>query len=386
MHPLMLGGALGLGLGLLLVPPASAQNERSTHVSETVAGGRQRVHMIQTDDHRSLSVMLDGNVHFTDDDADVAAMDDGATLVIDEHPRGEPSRHLSLRGEDGAIRRTYTVGGVSGEHETDRKAWLARILPDLIREQALNAGPRVERILRREGPDGVLREIGRIRSDGSRRVYLLLLLKEATLTPAQQAAAFRVTERIGSDGAKSAVLRAFAPSVDLSHGPARERYFEAASSISSDGSRRSVLLAILSRAAGEGDALTALLASAGEISSDGEKSNVLIAAAGAPALDAPSARDAWFRAAGTISSDGSRSRALRALLAERGEYAVHALRSARGISSDGEKARVLLAVSPERLRDAPVAEAYAAALESISSNGERRRAEQHARAAEAARR
>ena len=339
--------------------------------------------MLWSDGKRSVSVLLDGAVEFSDDDRSVVSLEQGSSLVIDEQMRGEPSRHIEFRGTDGAIRSTYTVNGeVRGETDADRQSWLARILPELVREQGLNAGPRAERILRKEGPDGLLAEIRRIRSDGVKRVYLNVLFDKARLTPAQTVAALRIIEReVSSDGDKSSILRPLAQTIDLNDAAIRNGYFAAASSISSDGDRRMVLLASLPRAQASAEALTALLGSAAEISSDGDKSSVLVRSADAPALGSPSARDAWFRAAGSVSSDGDRSRSLLAILnreENRSEIAVAALESARHISSDGDKTRVLLAVSSAELRDARVSAAYDAALGSISSDGDHRRAEQHA--------
>jgi hypothetical protein len=273
-------------------------------------------------------------------------------------------------------------GEVRSGSDADREGWLARILPELIRDQGLNAGPRAERILGKEGADGLLAEIRRIRSDGVKRFYLSVLFDKARLSTAQEAAAFRIIEReISSDGDKSSLLRPLAASLDFTAPAIRDGYFGAASSISSDGDRRMVLLAALPRAQADAAALTALLGATAPISSDGDKSSVLTRSADAPALDAPAARDAWFRAAGSVSSDGDRSRALLAILArdgDRNDIAVAALESARHISSDGDKTRVLLAVSADQLRNPQVSAAYDAALETISSDGDHRRAEQHA--------
>ncbi len=388
MKPTLFAAAL-FGAGAAAAQPLACQGGSGTQisrVSESTDGGRQHTHMIWSDGKRSVSVLLDGAVEFSDDDRSVASLEPGSSLIVDEQMRGEPLRHIEFRGEGGGVKSTYTVNGVPrADDDADRQSWLARILPELIREQGLNAGPRAERILRKEGPDGLLAESRRIRSDGVKRVYLSVLFDKARLTPAQHVAALRIIEReISSDGDKASLLRSLAGSLDIAAAPIRDGYFAAASSISSDGDRRLVLLAALPRARTDAAALTALLVSAAPISSDGDKSNVLVRSADAPALDAPSARDAWFRAAGSVSSDGDRARALLAVLSresERSDIAVAALESARHISSDGDKTRVLLAVSPERMHDAQVAAAYDAALDSISSDGDHRRAEQHVRSA-----
>ncbi len=375
-----------MGAGVTAASPLACQSGTGTRtsVSRTVDDSHQHSHMMMSDGNRTVSVFLDGAVEFSDDDRSIVSLAPGSSLVIDEQRRGQPSRHVEFRGDGNNIRSTYTVNGeVRGENDADRQAWLARILPELVREQGLNAGPRAERILRKGGPDGLLQEIRQIRSDGIKRVYLSVLFDKARLTPAQTAAALRIIEReVSSDGDKSSLLRPLAETADLDDATIRNAYFAAASSISSDGDRRAVLLAALPRARANAAALTALLESAGEISSDGDKSSVLVRSADAPALNTAAARDAWFRAAGSVSSDGDRSRSLLAILdreENRLEIAAAALESARHISSDGDKTRVLLAVSSADLKDARVSAAYDAALGSISSDGDHRRAEQHAR-------
>ena len=377
-------GFLSLGLAATLAAvPALAAQTRVTRQIHHSNDGESRYTMIFHDNERTLSVACDGELELNDDDTDVVSLSKGGHLVIDEHRRGEPSRHIEFRNTGGEIRRIYTVNGQASSDLASQREWLGRILPELAREQGLNAERRVLRILRKDGPDGVLRKLRLIRSDGVKRTYLLTLLDNAKLDDRQTAAALRIVEReISSDGDKASVLRVLIPTINLESDGPRDAFFEAASSISSDGDRSRVLLGALPRSAENPAALTALLESAGGISSDGDRSRVLIGAADAPALASPAPQDAWFRAAAGVSSDGDRSRALIAILAQhrgRADVTVAAIRSARDISSDGDKTRVLLAVAPEQLGNAQVAAAYDAALGSISSDGDRRRADLHVR-------
>ena len=240
----------------------------------------QRAHIVWSDDDRRVVATTDGPVQLTDDDADVASLGDGGSLIIDEHRRGEPSRHVEIRRAGAGLSRSFTVNGERRGDDAAERAWLGRILQELVRVHGFNARPRAERILRTEGPDGLLREVRRIRSDGAKRIYLLVLTENAPLTPAQAAAAARI---VGTE-------------------------------MHSDGDRRAVLLALLPSAERDPAALAALLDAARAMSSDGDKSSVLVAAVRAPALSADSAEAAWFRAVNTVSSDGDRSRALLAVL------------------------------------------------------------------------
>ena len=376
--------SLALAGGVAIAVPAASAQQAAASRTETTS--HQRTSMMWSDDGRTVTVLIEGAVQFGDDDASVTGLDAGSTLVIEEKVRGEPTRRIEYRREGSGIRRTYAVDGNVRAEDAGSQAWLARILPELIREHGINAPARVERIYRAEGADGVLREAGRIRSDGVKRTYLRLLLTHtSSLTTPQQVTALRMVEReIGSDGDKHSVLIALAPLVSLQDARARDAWFAAASSIGSDGDRQRALLAMLPRAEADAASLTALLRSADGIGSDGDRSRLLIAATDARALAAPAAREAWFAAAAGIGSDGDHSRALRAMLAHHGTepaFAVQVLNSARRIGSDGDRTRVLLAVAAEPLRDAAVAEAYDAALAGISSSGDHRRAADHLRSA-----
>jgi len=90
--------------------------------------------------------------------------------------------------------------------DADGRAWLARILPEVIRETAIGAPERVKRILRQQGAGGVLAEVNKIRSDHSRRVYLENLLDYGSLNAEDLRESMRLGRKISSDGEKAGLL------------------------------------------------------------------------------------------------------------------------------------------------------------------------------------
>ena len=106
----------------------------------------------------------------------------------------------------GNLTRTYSVGWSTKPMDDEGRVWLARVLPQLIRDSGIGAGPRVARILRQGGPQAVLAEIGRIHSDGSKRVYLEQLFSQATLKPSDLKDSARLIRSISSDGDKAQVI------------------------------------------------------------------------------------------------------------------------------------------------------------------------------------
>jgi hypothetical protein len=339
--------------------PVDAQQSGETHMEMTTRNG-----------WTSLSVKVDGAIEFTDDDHDVKSLSPGG------HFRVEEGTWLSGRAYDvkadsaGKLTKTYSVGWSAKPLDPEGRAWLERLLPQMIRDSAIGAGPRVIRILRQGGPQAVITEIGLIHSDGSKRIYLEQLFSQATLNTEQMKDAARLIRGISSDGDKAQVL----VTVDGKYftGELRPYLFEAAKSISSDGDKRRVLSDIVKKDAGSTDTLVRVARAAKHISSDGDKAEVLIEMA-----DSYRANDgldmAYFEAVKSISSDGDHARVLSTILAAHGDdrdTLAWALRSAEKISSDGDKARVLKEAVSQYSDDELVRKAFFDAANSISSDGD----------------
>jgi hypothetical protein len=379
--PLLAAFAL---VSLACSAPGSAAEAQTRRSSMTIDDGRA-MRMVWIDGRHSIEARLEGKVEFADDDRSVVAVAPGARFRLEEQPERGPARRAQwTRGEDGGVVMAYWVDDQPAALDAEGRAWLERLLPEIVREHGVNAEARVRRLLARGGADAVLADVAKVRSEGTKRRYYGLLLEQARLTADQAARLFWQAGRtISSDGDLTAVLVYALARTSIEAAPAREAFFAAADEISSDGDHAEALHAVLERGGAKtSDAtLVELLRSAAAISSDGDKARVLMEAAERGRLESGAVRDAFFAAARTISSDGDRSRVLLAALqAHAGADAVAAavLRSATEISSDGDKARVLLAVPAERLRASEVREAYRDAVRTISSDGDRGRAERHA--------
>ena len=318
----------------------------------------------------SLSMRIDGTIEFTDDDRDVKS------LSPNGHFRLEEGTWLSGRAYDvkadavGNLTKTYSVGGTTKPLDDEGREWLARVLPQVIRESGIGADRRVARILRQGGPQAVMTEIGLIHSDGSKRLYLEQLFSQATLNPTQLKDAASLIRGISSDGDKAQVLI----TVDKHYltSELRPSLFEVAGTISSDGDKRRVLCDIVQKDPASLATLVGAAVVAKHISSDGDKAEVLIEIAGSYRAS-DQLRAAYFDAADSISSDGDHARVLEKLVAtypnDRDTMA-RLLRSDQRISSDGDKARVLEeAVAPYN-DDAVMQRAFFDAANSISSDGD----------------
>jgi hypothetical protein len=210
-----------------------------------------------------------------------------------------------------------------------------------------------------------------ISSDGEHRRVLSSIIQSYGTDREMIARSLRSAKRISSDGEKAGLL--VEASGHALSDEARQNFFRATDSISSDGERHQVLSAIIRRDGQNKETLDRVLHSAAMISSDGEKASVLEDAA-AYYKDDPALRRAFFDAAGTISSDGEHRRVLDALLRRPGlgaETLRDLLYSTARISSDGEKGVVLTEFAGLGLREATLRDGFFNAASSISSDGER---------------
>ena len=240
--------------------------------------------MSSTHDNESLKVQARGRIEFTDDDADVKQLSPGGYLIIEKATGGVLSRERSrfeAREQNGSVTRKYSVNDKTLSDEEGR-AWLKTFLPEFVRETGINADRRVARFLARGGPDAVLADITRTRSDYAKSTYMKELFKQTTLDAATLDKALRQAGReIASDYDSSQVLMAASELQPIDS--AMPAFVEASRNIDSDYDARNVFTRALGR-----PSMTAALASqifkaatpgAGNsgISSDYDLAEVLIA-------------------------------------------------------------------------------------------------------------
>jgi hypothetical protein len=357
---------MALGMALFAAAPRTAHAQsRSVHV-ETHNGTRHEV-------------SVTGTVEFAEDERSVARISPAGRLVVEEARRGQPTRRVVWTGVGDRVRRAYYENDEPRTPDAAALAWIDRQIQYTVRETAIGAGPRVARIRARRGVAGVLEEIARIESDGTKRIYYKLLL-DGGLSADETARVVRhAGQTVGSDGELRLVLSQAMRGERLGAAGVAA-VVDAAAEIGSDGEKSLVL-----REVARGERLddprvrAAFFRTAGSIGSDGERALVLRQAAGHAMADAAS-RDGFFRAAAGIDSDGEKAIVLRTVLRQSGlraDGAVAALRVARTIDSDGEKSIVLRAVPASLLRDAAVQAAYLEALRTIDGEGERSVAAAH---------
>jgi hypothetical protein len=323
----------------------------------------------------SLQVKAKGDLEFTGDETDVRSISPQGYLLIQER-RGLTVRKLeAVPGPDGTITRSYSFRGRPHEFDVEARAWLARTLPEVIRETGIGASTRAQKLLWQRGAAGLLEEISRLKSDRVKRLYFQVLFQSGNLSPQDlEQAARQVSQQISSDGEKANLLMEMVDPY-LQNETVLASFFEAVESIASDGERAAVLSGILARKDLSREVLIETLQSAAKIASDGEKTGVLLEAAKPYPVD-DAVLSEYLSTTATISSDGEKSTALSALLKREDlsdEILVKILNTAATISSDGEKAAVLETTAKVCPNSETVLSAYLATAGSVSSDGERGR-------------
>jgi hypothetical protein len=166
--------AAELAAPLAPMAPAGGQQNGETHMEITNRNG-----------WNSLTVKIDGAIEFTDDDHDIKSLSPGGRFRMEERT-GLSGRAYEVKADSaGNLTKTWSVNGSAKPLDTEGRAWLDRLLPQMIRESGIGAGPRVARILRQGGPQAVIAEMGLIHSDGAKRVYVEQLFAQATLNTEQ---------------------------------------------------------------------------------------------------------------------------------------------------------------------------------------------------------
>ena len=382
-------------------PSAAAAKKSGHHVhisSDTSTHDFTSVEI--NDKQRSYRARIDGKIAFTDGEDDIASLSDGGTASFSETRSGKTQRvELSSRG--GKLERRYFVDDKEQPLDASASQWIATLIPTVIRETALDAESRVQRIRAKGGADAVLGEIERIDSGYARGIYLRYLASGGKLTPAQTTRALALIDGIDSDYEKRNALGAIAASQPLDAEqqklvlaqadkiesdyeraellvdmlpqlvPAqdvRAAWLEAADGIESDYEHRRTLSAMLDVANPDDATLATVIEAAHTIGSDFERRSLLISAV-EHARNADQLAVAYAKAAADIGSDFERRESLLALIRAPGfgkAGAAAVLDAAAGIGSDFECREVLIALAGVMPNDADLIARYRAVARRLS--------------------
>ncbi|NIO30434.1 MAG: hypothetical protein GTN75_01390, partial [Gemmatimonadetes bacterium] len=346
--------------------------ERSGSSSTSIQIDEDDMQVKMKVDDCELEVDLSGEITFNAEETEIVALSPGGELEIEEK-RGRSSRRLKIEADrSGNMERQWWVDRDERPYDADARAWLSDMILVLFRRVGIEAEERAERILARDGVDGLLQEITYIPSDHVAGRYYGVLLSQADLDPETVRSVVRqAAQDIESDHTLGRLLVAVAENQPVDES-VQIAYVNAAGSIDSDHEQGRVLTAIFQREGLSSQVTRAMLQQATEISSDHELARLLIGLVDSGSLDDAMAED-FFRAVGTIDSDFERRRVLAAALSSgmgSQRSLDMALETAADIDSDHELARLLIDVADRYPAEGEFPASYLAAAASIESDFE----------------
>jgi len=230
--------------------------------------------MSWSDGTERISIKWNGAFRLSEDEKDIAWMEDGASLTIADGVIFKSQ--VQLRGVNGNIERTFSKNGSRREYEPEGRAFLAAALDRMIKNSAAFAKERVAKFLKRGGPDAVLAEIDKLgKSSYTHRIYYTELARQADLSaPLLTKVLQRVPAEMSSDYDKRVLFTEIVklPAVTEAH---RVDIARAVKTISSDYDQRVMLSAIMEARPLTPAVAAAVLEATGSIDSNYDRSLVL---------------------------------------------------------------------------------------------------------------
>lgn len=231
--------------------------------------------MSWSDGNERVTVKWNGAFRLSDDEKDIAWMEDGATLTIADGVLFKSQ--VELRGVSGRIERTFSKNGMRRDYEPEGRQFLAAAIDRLITRSGMFAKERVAKFLKRGGPDAVLAEIDRLGdSSYTHRIYYTELARQASLDePLLTRILTRVPKDVSSDYDKATLFTAILQQKAIT--PAhRVQIARAVRTISSDYDQRRTLTAIMDAQPVPAGVADAIIDVADSINSNYDRSLVLV--------------------------------------------------------------------------------------------------------------
>ena len=222
--------------------PAPPQERRSTRAD-------QSGNFSWSNDGEKLEVNYKGTIEFTDDDMDVKSAVAGrmAPHQVERQQAGDHTGEVRANAS-GNMTRRFWAGRTEKPFEPEGRQWLATMLPRFIRQTAIGAPARVERIYKAKGAQGVLAEIALDRGKLGEADLFHGAVQDAGLDPATvRQAVVQAGRDVDSDFELASLLIDDADRLLTSDEATRQAYIEAARTIESDFEMRRVYSSALKR-------------------------------------------------------------------------------------------------------------------------------------------
>jgi hypothetical protein len=355
----------------------ASQHGASTHINSSDNGASQILqYLVTTADHCAEATVV-GPAKFSADETRIAQLAPGGFARFRERTSTFDRAVSVTPVGDGSLSYAAMTDGRSVPFDAAMQSWLSQLLPEVLREAAINVPERVARLRAQGGVPAVLQEIGRMHSSSAKRAHYEELIKHGPTLSAGDAEL--IAQQVGTDltssGDLSSVLQMLPRSAVQSPG-ARRAIADALSKISSSGDRANTLQVLAPNA--DPDLLILLANAAADLPSSGDKANFLIATAAEYLTPSNEPlRDAYFRAVKTVQSSGDMANVLISAIPyghANSDVAFHVIDASKGIVSSGDAANVLISLSSQRVLQSGTPRATLAAIQrtlTMASSGDR---------------
>ncbi|MBI3210535.1 MAG: M56 family metallopeptidase [Candidatus Solibacter usitatus] len=359
---------------------------------------------VESDGVQKREIKMRGDVEFTANDRDVEKMSPGGKLVVETSQGWLVRRVEFDADDQGNIKRSYFSNGTARPFDAEARRFLDSALPQWIRERGDNIPERLSRMTQEKGVDAALEDVRTIRGGHVKRAYLEELFVQAQLNVGQMRRVLKIGSGIDSDDEKRKFLenvhgRLAGRGVDAqvlgfidsihSDRDRRQlllnalnlrliaeqespRLFQTAGRINSDGDKTAVMLQAVQLAKTRLPA--EFFEAASTIHSDGERERLLSLTLTVHSGDTETVARA-LRASASMASDEHKAKVM--VVAARGVRSNHetmreVVSQALTIASDREKSHVLLSVAARFAQQEPLRHDFFSALNTIHSSADQR--------------
>jgi beta-lactamase regulating signal transducer with metallopeptidase domain len=331
--------------------PASSRGT-SSHIDSHDSGNGGMLDLFISAPGRCTEAALVGKAVFSADETHIAQLSTGGFARFRERTDTFDRAVSVTPVGDGSLSYTALIDGAKVPFDASMQAWLSHLLPEVLREAAINVPARVARLRAQGGVPAVLEAMAQTHSPWAKRMHYEELLKNGPALSAAEAdkVVGQVSRDLTSSGDLSAVLQILPKSIVQS--PASRRSIAGAlSQIKSSGDKANTL-EILAPSA-DPEMLLLLAKAAEDVQSSGDKANFLITTAAeylTPGTE--SLRNAYFRTVSTVQSSGDMANVLiSAMPYGHGNVpvTVQVVETSKRLASSGDVANVLISLISQRL-------------------------------------
>jgi hypothetical protein len=258
---------LALTATLIFILNHTSAQEVSASTSQSISVSSDGVQRWRTTTGLSdFNIELRGKIELTDDDKDIKSMSEDGYLEVTKTAFGSKRTIIIESLGGGKVKKEYYEGRTKMDWDNNGRAWLAEILPQLVRTSTIGAEGRVNRFFKQGGATAVLNEIGQLEGDYVKTHYGKLLLDKSIPSGDVPRVITGLADEISSDYYLSTLLKDSMEKLLVSK-EAGDAFYKATEKISSDYYKSVVLKEALQKYSASPEQVATILKSASTINS-----------------------------------------------------------------------------------------------------------------------